>query len=310
VDALARVLKSANIPLEREVPINGKERPADILAHRLQGSPPLAIDVTIVHPIATSCDHLQNRVSSAELYKHRHYDKLCHDAGLAFNACGFSTFGGAAPDAQIVMRKIKQRIAEIHGKAEGDTLGDQATERIIVSVMRGVAAQLIEGTPSADPVTPTDMVAPITEVSSGDGVMGFHESMQPQTASIAQCVAAQCPQYASIITERLLARDPGDLSRLQCSLPDLTSAINDELERLMILQGTHPGNVMPPHTRITGITQEADDIQSGNTGPLTTATLQQEDVPMPDSSLSPVRRPLLLTISDGVVRDLVVSPPR
>jgi len=97
--------------------------------------------------------------------------------------------------------------------------------------MRGVAAQLIEGTPSSEPLTPTDMVAPITEVSSGDGVMGFHESMQPQTASIAQCVAAQCPQYASIITERLLARDPGDLSRRQCSLPDFTSAINDDTVR-------------------------------------------------------------------------------
>ena len=174
----------------RVVPINGKERLADILAHRLQGSPPLAIDVTIVHPIATSCDHLQNRVSSAELYKHRHYDKLCHDAGFAFNACGFSTFGGAAPDAQIVMRKIKQRIAEIHGKAEGDALGDQATERIIVSVMRGVAAQLIEGTPSADPVTPTDMVAPITEVSSSDSIMGSHEGIHLRTNYIAQLVSA------------------------------------------------------------------------------------------------------------------------
>jgi hypothetical protein len=299
------------------MPINGKERPADILAHRLQGSPPLAIDVTIVHPIATSCDHLQNRVSSAELYKHRHYDKLCHDAGFAFNACGFSTFGGAAPDAQIVMRKIKQRIAEIHGKAEGDALGDQATERIIVSVMRGVAAQLIEGTPSSEPLTPTDMVAPITEVSSSDSIMGSHEGIHLQTNYIAQRVSAQCPQYASFITERLLARDPSDLSRLQSSLPDLTSAINDELDRLMILQETHPGNTMPPHTiesdGIIGITQGAKDIQNGNTGPLVTshpATLRQDDVPMSNSSPSRARRPLLLTISDGVVRDLVVSPPR
>ena len=44
VDALARVLTSADIPLEMEVAINWKQRPADILARRLEGSAPLAID--------------------------------------------------------------------------------------------------------------------------------------------------------------------------------------------------------------------------------------------------------------------------
>ena len=160
VDALARVLTSANIHTDREVPVNGKERPADILAYRLLGSSPLAIDVTVVHPLVSSSDLPQNRVSSAELSKHRHYDKLCSDAGLSSNACGFSTFGGAAPDAQLVLRKVKQRIAEIHGKAEGDILGNQAAERIVVSVMRGVAAQLIEATSSgASAIGPNDPAA-------------------------------------------------------------------------------------------------------------------------------------------------------
>ena len=98
--------------------------------------------------LVSSSDLPQNRVSSAELSKHRHYDKLCSDAGLSFNACGFSMFGGAAPDAQLVLRKIKRRIAEIHGQAEGDILGNRAAERIVVFVMRGVAAQLIEATSS------------------------------------------------------------------------------------------------------------------------------------------------------------------
>ena len=40
VDALARVLTSADIPLEMEVAIYGKERPADIRARRLNGSAP------------------------------------------------------------------------------------------------------------------------------------------------------------------------------------------------------------------------------------------------------------------------------
>ena len=40
VDAPARVLTSADIPVEREVAINGKERPADILARRLKKNTP------------------------------------------------------------------------------------------------------------------------------------------------------------------------------------------------------------------------------------------------------------------------------
>ena len=151
---------SANIRTDREVHLNGKERPADILAYRLLGSSPLAIDVTVVHHLVSSSDLPQNRVSSAELSKHRHYDKLCSDAGLSFNACGFSTFGGAAPDAQLVLRKVKQRNGEIHGKAKGDIFGNQAAERIVVSVMRGVAAQIIEATSSgASAIGPNDPAA-------------------------------------------------------------------------------------------------------------------------------------------------------
>ena len=112
-------------------------------------------------PSRPSFDHPsdlpQNRVSPAEFSKHRPNDKLCSDAGLSFNACGFSTFGGAAPDAQLVPRKVKQRIAEIHGKVEGDILGNQAAERTVVSVMRGVAAQLVEPTSSgASAIGPND----------------------------------------------------------------------------------------------------------------------------------------------------------
>ena len=227
MDALARVLTSANIRLDREVPVNGKERPADILAYRLLGSSPVAIDVTVVHLLATSSDYPQNRVSSAELGKHRHYDKLCSDAGFSFNACGFSTFGGAAPDAQLVLLKIKQRIAEIHGKAEGIILGHQASERIVVSVTRVVAAQLIEATSFGASAPGIGVDASTPEYS--ETVIGAPESEALPPMHLAQRVSQQCPQHANIITERLLARGPGEEERLQgnCSLP--TAAINDEV---------------------------------------------------------------------------------
>ena len=85
VDALARVLTSADIPLEREVAINGKERPADILARRLKGSASLAIDVTVVHPFTqTSYTTQHDRVSSAE---------LASEDSHSTDSCGFFTFG-------------------------------------------------------------------------------------------------------------------------------------------------------------------------------------------------------------------------
>ena len=126
VDALARVLTSADIPLEREGAINGKERPADILARRLKGSAPLAIEVTVIHPFPQTSDTTQHaRVSSAELANHIHYDERCRSRGFSFNACGFSTFGGAAPDALLVLRHVKDSIMEKHGKSEGHLLYNQ-----------------------------------------------------------------------------------------------------------------------------------------------------------------------------------------
>ena len=144
VDALASVPTSADIPLEMDVAINGKERPADILARRLKGSAPLAIYITVVHPFTQTSDTTQHdRVSSAELAKHGQYDQLCRASGFSFNACGFSTFGGAAPDALLVLRYINNHIMEKNAKSEGHLLCNQAGERIVVALMRGIAAQLI-----------------------------------------------------------------------------------------------------------------------------------------------------------------------
>ena len=126
------------------------------MARRLKGSAPLAKDVTVVHPFTQTSDTTQHdRVSSAELAKHRHYDELCRSSGFSFNACGFSTFGGAAPDALLVLRHVKDRIMEKHGKSEGHLLYNQAGERIVVALMRGIAAKLIEGSTHAEQLVNT-----------------------------------------------------------------------------------------------------------------------------------------------------------
>jgi len=50
-DALAKVLVSAWYRIDMEVAICGKERPADILIHHIDGRKPVAVDITVVHPL-------------------------------------------------------------------------------------------------------------------------------------------------------------------------------------------------------------------------------------------------------------------
>jgi hypothetical protein len=144
-EALASVLVSCDVCIEKEVAVSGAERPADILARRLDGGRSTAIDITVVHPL-TSFDSAQggDRIEEAEKAKHRHYDTLCTQAGLAFNAFGVSTLGGAGPDACRILKLINSHIMQKFGTKEGMQLCRQAHERIIVACMRAVGAQLLQ----------------------------------------------------------------------------------------------------------------------------------------------------------------------
>ena len=52
-EALASAALSTGIIIEREVAVAGKETPADLLLKGLPSCHPLAVDVTIVHPLVS-----------------------------------------------------------------------------------------------------------------------------------------------------------------------------------------------------------------------------------------------------------------
>ena len=144
-DAVSRVLAGVGIHTEWEVTVAGKERPADLLAHGISSSAPVALDVTVVHTLSNfDTGRNSSRVSDAEKEKHEHYDAVCASAGISFKAFGISrTFGGAGPDANETMNTISSKIVSKSGKQEGDILARAALERIIVACMSGVGAQLL-----------------------------------------------------------------------------------------------------------------------------------------------------------------------
>ena len=50
----------------------------------------------------------------------------------------------------LVLRHVKNRIMEKHGKSEGHLLCNQAGEIIVVALMRGISAKLLEGSTHAE----------------------------------------------------------------------------------------------------------------------------------------------------------------
>ena len=128
--------------MEREVPVGGRTRPADLLAH--WGPESEAIDVTIRHNAASfDSPNAADRVTSAAISKHVAYDSSCRLANLGFRVFGLSTFGGAAPEAMGIIGTLSSRLKERYGNKEGQRLTQQAVERIAVTSQRGVAAMLL-----------------------------------------------------------------------------------------------------------------------------------------------------------------------
>ena len=77
-DAVSRILAGVGIHTDREVTVAGKERPADLLAHGISSSAPVALDITVVLTLS-HFDTVRNnsRVSDAEKEMHEHYDAVC-----------------------------------------------------------------------------------------------------------------------------------------------------------------------------------------------------------------------------------------
>lgn len=96
----------AGYAVEREANIGCKQRPADVLiTPRDEACQPVAIDLTIVHPLAPSCNLVTKETTqvaeAAENRKLEKYEALCQSQGLSLFPVGNTAFGGVDPSGTI-----------------------------------------------------------------------------------------------------------------------------------------------------------------------------------------------------------------
>jgi hypothetical protein len=145
VDALARSIAASSGHVQKEVPIAGRLRPADLLIHGWEPEGEF-VDVTVRHDLATFDNpSAVDRVTGAATAKHIKYDGPCRQANLPFRVFGLSTLSGATPETADVVSSLRSHMCEKFGQREGQLLTQQAVERISVTCMRGVAAELLAG---------------------------------------------------------------------------------------------------------------------------------------------------------------------
>ncbi len=147
--ALQGVLMAAGVRTRSEVAIGGKERPCDLSLEGFDPLGPLAVDLTVVHPLALSRPREPEAVLSilaeAETQKVSKYSALCISAGWQFVPSGFHTWGGYGPlGAALWNRVVKQLVGDSQGWARAQKTM-RIRQAISQALMRSIAHQLSAG---------------------------------------------------------------------------------------------------------------------------------------------------------------------
>jgi hypothetical protein len=126
----------------------------------------LAVDVTVVHPLAVSQHHSPTTAVSclqaAELAKERTHESLCSAAGWEFAPFGVSSFGHVGKGAMGVLRRLSairdpqpdesgrtpppppDGSLEVDAIVEAHPALRPMVEQVAVAALRGVARQLLQ----------------------------------------------------------------------------------------------------------------------------------------------------------------------
>ena len=110
-------LHIAGIPASREAALPNGSRPADILIHHWHSGKPLAIDLTIGHPLRLSCPNPTPAtalafLSQEESRKSRKYDDTCKQAGWDFAPLVVHPWAGLTPSGVTLFSKICRHFTE------------------------------------------------------------------------------------------------------------------------------------------------------------------------------------------------------
>lgn len=199
-DAVGTLCSAAGFQWVPEAPVPATSltdvplRPADLLVPSWPGGP-LAIDVTVAHPLCASAPDMASSTaaSRAEARKLTKYAERCKAAGWQFVPFAVSSFGQRAPRANAFCTVLCSRLASrlACSRAEASRLVDSA---LASAVALGVAEQLVSHAPP--PVLPAALdlasppAAPFVQAVPGDDV--FRAASSPPGEAAAP-VVGPCP---------------------------------------------------------------------------------------------------------------------
>ena len=140
---------AAGVRRRGEVAIGGKERPCDLSLEGFDPLGPVAVDLTVVHPLALSRPREPEAVLSilaeSETHKVKKYLALCISAGWQFVPSGFHTWGGYGPLGSALWNKVvKQLVGDSQGWARAQKTM-RIRQTISPALMRSIAHQLSAG---------------------------------------------------------------------------------------------------------------------------------------------------------------------
>jgi hypothetical protein len=135
--------------LEQAIP-GSRDRPADLLL-RAAGPRPLAVDVTVSHPLRSSASSAvregrSSAAAEAERAKVVQSKAVCQAAGWDFSPFGVDATGGLGPAARLLCRRLAKALAMRAG-ADTATLSENVGTQISLALAKGRGEMLCAATP-------------------------------------------------------------------------------------------------------------------------------------------------------------------
>ena len=140
-DTVFHLAREAGWAPELEVALPAlTERPADILCRATFGKP-LAIDVTVSHPLRLSSTlatrgEVAAAAEAAENRKRAASQAACEQAGWGFRPAAFETTGGLGPGASHTIRQLSRYLSMRRGTSAGE---------VSITISRAVSLALAKG---------------------------------------------------------------------------------------------------------------------------------------------------------------------
>ena len=135
--------------VEQAIP-GSRDRPADLLL-RSVGPRPLAVDVTVSHPLRSSASSAvregrSSAASEAERAKVVQSKAACEAVGWDFSPFGIDSTGGLGPAARKLCRRLAKTLAMRAG-ADTATLSENVGTQISLALAKGRGEMLCAATP-------------------------------------------------------------------------------------------------------------------------------------------------------------------